>query len=156
MKISTVLFVVVWILFCLYLWLTKDMSGFIEMGNLIYIVLILLGIMLGILIHVTESSDKKRKKSFYKRNRQKQYSTPVPVSLTTGIWVCGEDIVPGRYTATTHGEYGGLAIEGSRSIRNIFGGTFGCPSVTFSIKEGDTIEITYLKAVDFEPVHKKN
>lgn len=88
-----------------------------------------------------------------------------PVDLTTGTWTCGVDIAPGKYVATAEQGAGCLEIDGSTYVleyltaRNIgpdYYGTddviMGVPSVTFTIEEGDTIEITGLPSVHFEPV----
>lgn len=80
---------------------------------------------------------------------------PVPVDLTAGVWTCGVDVAPGRYTATAveTDESGSFEIDGSTDVDETLGNeSYAVPSVTFTIKEGDTIEVSGMSAVHLEPV----
>lgn len=86
-------------------------------------------------------------------NKESSVSTPVPIDLTTGTWTCGVDIAPGRYVATVpEGELGNLFIDGSTYVNEVIGDGVGLPYVTFTIEEGDTIEIANTPIIHFEPL----
>lgn len=74
-------------------------------------------------------------------------------TLTTGNWVVGLDIAPGRYDITSEGGSGNLFIyntTGWIEVNEILGGgDFGVEKVTAELKEGYTITISGINQVNF-------
>jgi len=74
-------------------------------------------------------------------------------TLTTGQWEVGIDIAPGRYVATpATGESGNLYVDGSGwmpKVNEILGGSYGVPSVTVTLDQGDVIDIMSVSSVTF-------
>jgi hypothetical protein len=86
-------------------------------------------------------------------------STPLvksyaPVTLYAGTWTVGQDLGPGRYVATPGAGQSGNFIITDEGVDEILGGDptdGGVPSVNFTVKNGDTIEISSLSQVLLNP-----
>ncbi|KGX91049.1 hypothetical protein N781_04875 [Pontibacillus halophilus JSM 076056 = DSM 19796] len=64
-----------------------------------------------------------------------------PIELSAGYYTVGTDLPSGRYTATPIGEGSNLFVNDGLKVNTILGdGTWGEPSYTFSVSEGDTIQ----------------
>jgi hypothetical protein len=76
------------------------------------------------------------------------------VTLYAGTWTVGQDLGPGRYVATPGAGQSGKFIIKSEGVDQILGGdpTLGeVPSVTFSVNNGDIIDISGLGEVALAP-----
>lgn len=79
--------------------------------------------------------------------------THTSVSLYAGTWVVGKNLGPGRY-ATPGAGLSGKFIITNEDVDEILGGSSddgGVASETFSVKNGDTIEIGSLSQVMLSP-----
>jgi len=76
------------------------------------------------------------------------------VTLFAGTWTVGQDLGPGTYTATPGaGQSGNFIIE-NENVDAILGGSSadgGVPSETFSVSNGDVIQISSLSTVVMTP-----
>lgn len=79
------------------------------------------------------------------------YST---MNLYAGTWTVGQDLGPGRYTATPGaGQSGNFIIE-AEGVDEILGGSAadgGVPSVTFNVSDGDVVDISGMSQVTLTP-----
>lgn len=129
-----------------------------KFGGLVLVIGILSGFIIGFEVgKLSNSGNEDIANEVESENQESPQATPEPVDLTTGIWTCGEDIAPGRYIATPvpATETGAIYTDGSTDINEILGPSIengAVPSVTFTLEEGDTIEVNELPAIHFEPV----
>lgn len=76
------------------------------------------------------------------------------VNLYAGTWTVGQDLGPGKYVATPgNGQTGQFVIQ-SEGVAVTLGGDSSqgeVPSVTFTVQNGDVIEITGLGQVSLTP-----
>lgn len=83
----------------------------------------------------------------------KPAETALRTELTTGEWVVGLDIEPGRYICEPLEGSGNFNVyDGSfPTVNEILGSAsgFGVPSVTATLKEGNVVKISGLKTVKF-------
>lgn len=74
-------------------------------------------------------------------------------TLTTGFWTVGMDIAAGRYVARpASGESGNFFVRDAdeySTVNEILGGTYGVPSVTVSLTNGQTVDIRGISEVTF-------
>ncbi len=76
------------------------------------------------------------------------------VQLYAGTWTVGQDLGPGTYTATPGAGQSGNFIIGNENVDAILGGSSaygGVPSETFSVSNGDLIQISGLSTVVLTP-----
>jgi hypothetical protein len=76
------------------------------------------------------------------------------VTLYAGTWTVGQDLGPGRYVATPGAGQNGNFIIDSEGVNEILGSdiTSGdVPSVTFSVQDGDVVNISGLSQVTLTP-----
>jgi hypothetical protein len=81
-------------------------------------------------------------------------TTQTPVTLYAGTWTVGQDLGPGRYVATPGTGQSGNFIIANENVDEILGGdpTSGdVPNVTFTVQNGDTIDISSLSQVMLNP-----
>lgn len=83
-------------------------------------------------------------------------SSPSPVKLDAGTWtVGGTAIAPGRYTASTApGKSGTVEVDravGGPPVLETLGGSFGVPSVTITLRQGDVVTVNLTTSVTFTP-----
>lgn len=75
------------------------------------------------------------------------------VNLYAGNWTVGQDVGPGRYVATPiAGQSGNFIIE-DEDVDEILGDESdgGVPSVTFTVKKGDIIQVSGISQVTLTP-----
>ncbi len=76
------------------------------------------------------------------------------VTLYAGTWTVGQDLGPGTYVATPGAGQSGNFIITNENVDAILGGSSadgGVPSETFSVSNGDVIEISGLSKVVLTP-----
>lgn len=81
-------------------------------------------------------------------------TTHTAVTLYAGTWTVGEDLGPGRYVATPRSGESGNFIIPNEGVNEILGGSSslgGVPTVTFTVNNGDVIEISGLTQVKLTP-----
>jgi hypothetical protein len=81
-------------------------------------------------------------------------TTHAPVTLYAGTWTVGQDLGAGRYVATPGAGQSGNFIIDNEGVNEILGGsssTGGVPNVTFTVNNGDVIEISGLGQVKLTP-----
>lgn len=80
--------------------------------------------------------------------------THTPVTLYAGTWTVGQDLGPGRYVATPGAGQSGNFIITNENVNEVLGGDVSSgdvPSVTFTVQNGDTIDISGLSQVILTP-----
>ena len=81
-------------------------------------------------------------------------TTHSPVTLYAGTWTVGQDVGRGRYVATAATGQSGNFIITKEGVDEILGGSStygGVPNVTFSVSNGDVIDISGLSQVELTP-----
>jgi hypothetical protein len=81
-------------------------------------------------------------------------TTQTPVTLYAGTWTVGQDLGPGRYVATPGTGQSGNFIISNENVDEILGGdpsSGDVPNVTFTVQNGDTIDISSLSQVMLNP-----
>jgi hypothetical protein len=81
-------------------------------------------------------------------------TTHSAVNLYAGTWTVGQDLGPGRYVATPATGQSGRFVIKAEGVNAILGGIpiLGeVPSLAFSVKDGDVIEISGLGQVTLTP-----
>ncbi|HVA07169.1 MAG TPA: hypothetical protein VNG12_10550 [Acidimicrobiales bacterium] len=82
-------------------------------------------------------------------------TTHSAATLYAGSWTVGQDLGPGRYLATAGAAQSGTFIITGEGVNEVMSGNPGAgavSSVTFSVENGDVIEITGLDQVRLMPL----
>jgi hypothetical protein len=80
-------------------------------------------------------------------------TTQAPVTLYAGTWTVGQDLGPGRYTATPGAGQSGNFVIDKEGVNEILGTSdgMGVPNVTFNAQNGDVVTISGLSQVTLTP-----
>jgi hypothetical protein len=82
-------------------------------------------------------------------------TTELLTDLSSGSWIVGLDIAPGRYVVTPVAGSGNLfvgEVGGFPEVNEILGGDYGVESVTVDLIEGWQIDIIGMASAHFEAV----